>query len=335
MRNKWKILCGFVILIFLIIVALIVFYKKTSSINTYTNIEPNVNKQEIKKEKNIIKQSKLEQPTNNKSDNIKTLSVDLKNYALFKSIPFDSYLVFEKLDEDTKNDIISKINIYDDIYFIKNDNHKIYILKKFIENENYIRHPFELIEYDLNSKVVSKSTFNIGDDSNDNNDEWDTITKDNHLLIQHKKYNNKKKKDIDYIEYWTPNTNTTNIPIIEYELKDEKESVISLRKKTFNDNHTQIEENIFYDDGNIISNIFITLNQQDEIISFISNNNVNSIFNLMYNCDFQNNLKTKEEYYDNYKLTKYYEFEYNNKQTLEQIKLFDENKNLIQILKVE
>jgi len=245
----------------------------------------NDNKLQENKQKELVKSSVFKKAGVQKEDKFVT-KTDLYNDILPSAFPLSAISIISEMPENVKESVL-KLAETNNIYMIQPKKDKLLVI---VDNPANIRHGVEFIEISTVSGQQTKTTLGYNDKMNDSeNDKWEY--NESKQPIRHTKYNT--DGDMEFVETWNYEPNEP----IKYEMKDDKNNVISVRKETL-ENGTDLRiEHLMYDaHGKTEINVSATYEGED-IKRFTYYNaykikDSGSIFS-----DYSNGLKTKETVY--------------------------------------
>ena len=226
---------------------------------------------------------------------------NLHNEMLPSALPLSAISIISELPKNVKESVL-KIAETSNIYMIQPKREKLLVIT---DNPANIRHGVEFIEISTISGQQTKTTLGYNDKMKDSeNDKWEY--NEAKQPIRHTKYNN--DGDMEFVETWSYEPNEP----IKYEMKDDKNNVISVRKETL-ENGTDLRiEHLLYDKhGKTEINVSATYEGEDiKRFTYYNADKINdsgSIFS-----DYSNGLKTKETVYtSDLKVKNSYTSEYN------------------------
>ncbi len=231
--------------------------------------------------------------------------------------------VLSNLDDKTCHQVKKIIEDRDVYYITQQDNNVFMVAAIDSESEEFQRHGIELVRISNDGTMEDQQLVNIEDDDSD---VWE-FDKKTKLPVRHIHYN--IDGHIEYGEYW----NYSNENPVKYELKDNDNKTIAIKKEVPDgDSNIRIENLIYDEEGN--TKINITMNYEGPYITRFTYFNAETPEDgVVIVREFEDGVEVKETVYStDYKVKNVYEAFYKN-DIRDSIKVFDnEHRELEEIL---
>ena len=288
--------------------------------NGTKNLSKSNNKQNTDK-KLINKAQKNKETETTVSQKEKIIKGNLLSELPNNAFTLSGITEFSKLPHNIQNNIKKIINDSNNIYLLKKQGEKVYLVT---DNPANLRHGIEFIEISTNNGHQVKTTLGYNDKMKDSdNDKWEFVQiSEEQLPLRHTKYNH--EGDVDFIEVWNYDDNP-----VKYEMKTADGKVISLRKEIEDGSENLRIEHLVYDkDGHTKINVSTTFEGPD-IKRFTYYNADKPAQSASVFCEYSDGLKVKETVYSSdLKVQNIYKSSYKDGERVD-IKVFDENEKEI------
>lgn len=249
------------------------------------------------------------------------LYTSLTNNAL----PLSAIAGMNALPPEIQNRVNNIINSSNNIYFIIPKNNGIFLIA---ENSADSRQGIEMIEI----TEESEKKIPLGYQNETENDAWfydETV--EPKVPIKHVIFDDDDEDEIEYTEIW----NYKEDEPVKYEMRNEDDKAVSIRKETVDDGMNLRQEHLIYDeDGK--TKLSLTINYDGADINRITYYDAeNPEDGIAIFSEYQDGIKVKETVYtSDFKVKNVYTAEYKDG-TRVKLKVFDNNNQEIETLSAE